>query len=142
LAADPPTVDQVAGRLSCYCGTCPHLVVSQCGCSTADQIKADIKKMIAQGMTEDQIVQSYVAQYGDTVLAAPPGSGFNLAAWAAPFLAFVVGGFVLFTYLKKQQKPPDQGKSRGKPEQAPNSGEPPAEDHYRKVLAEELEKRK
>ena len=78
LAASQPTVDAVASKLSCYCGTCPHLVVSKCGCSVADQIKGEIQKKIDAGMTESQIVDSFVAEYGQTVLSTPPKAGFNL----------------------------------------------------------------
>jgi cytochrome c-type biogenesis protein CcmH len=108
-----------------------------CSCSTADQIKSDIKQMIAKGMSEDEIIKSYVAQYGQTVLAAPPKKGFQLTAWMVPFAAFLVGGLVLFTFLKRHQE---------KPEDQPPAPEEPTDqdknDHYRKLLDEELEKRK
>lgn len=136
LQAAATTVDQVAGKLSCYCGTCPHLVVSQCGCSTADQIKSDIQKMIDQGMNEDQIIKSYVAQYGDTVLAAPPQKGFHLTAWLIPFAGFLIGGIVLFTFLKRQQEKPED-----KPPVEPEPKKHEQDEHYRRLLDEELEKR-
>jgi cytochrome c-type biogenesis protein CcmH len=137
IYAKPPTVDDVAGKLSCYCGNCPHLVVNRCGCSIADQIKGDIKKMIDQGMTEDQIIKSYVAQYGETVLAAPPKKGFQLTAWAIPFVAFIVGGLVLIAFLKRQQE-----KSQEIPPTTPEPTEQAKDEHYRKLLNDELEKRK
>jgi cytochrome c-type biogenesis protein CcmH len=111
--------------------------VSQCGCSTADQIKSDIKKMIDQGMTEDQIIKSYVAQYGDTVLAAPPQKGFHLTAWLIPFAGFLIGGIVLFTFLKRQQEKPED-----KPSVDPEHKKQEQDEHYRRLLDEELEKRK
>lgn len=138
--AAPVTVDDVANKLSCYCGTCPHLVVSDCGCSTADQIKADVKKMIQAGMTEDQILNAYVAQHGQTVLAAPPARGFNLTAWLIPFAGFLVGATALAVYLKRQRKDDDDpqnpnGKmSRKTPEEY--------DEYYREQLKKELEQRK
>jgi cytochrome c-type biogenesis protein CcmH len=131
------TLDGVANKLSCYCGTCPHLSVSVCTCSKADEIKAEIKQKIAQGMTEQQIVAAFVAEYGQTVLSTPPKSGFNLAAWMAPFLAFLVGGFVLFAFLKRQQNPADDP-----PPSSPDGNKNNPDDEYRQRLNEELEQRK
>ena len=139
LNAATATLDGVASKLSCYCGTCPHLAVSQCTCSKADEIKAEIKQKIAQGMTEQQIINSFVAEHGNTVLSAPPKSGFNLSVWMIPFLAFLVGGIVLFAFLKNQQKPPDDQPPTGSPKM-PDQKDP--DDEYRQRLTEELEQRK
>jgi cytochrome c-type biogenesis protein CcmH len=134
-AADKPRVEDIAGKLACYCGTCPHLVVSACGCSTADQIKVDIQKKIDQGQSEDQIIHSFVAQYGQTVLAAPTKSGFNLTAWAIPFVAFVIGGSVLFAFLKKQRNSHQR--------EIPEPRVPDVTDeYYRDRVNQELEERK
>jgi cytochrome c-type biogenesis protein CcmH len=133
------TLDGVANKLSCFCGTCPHLAVSQCTCSKADEIKAEIKQKIAQGMTEQQIINSFVAEYGQTVLSAPPKSGFNLSVWMIPFLAFVVGGIVLFAFLKNQQRPPEDQPPTG-PSKMPDQGD--ADEEYRQRLKDELEQSK
>ncbi len=130
MAATKPKMEEVASRLSCYCGTCPHLVVTQCGCGTAEQIKVAVQKMIDSGMSSDQIVQWYVNKYGQTVLAAPPKSGFNLTAWLLPFLGFLFGSVLLVVYLKKQ-----------KVENAPKQPEAVQETtgRYRAELERELE---
>jgi len=131
-----PTVDGVASKLSCFCGTCPHLVVTQCGCSTADQIKAEVQKKINAGMTESQIVDSFVAEYGQTILTTPPKSGFNLTAWGLPFLGFLVGGTVLFAFLKRQQPPPGP---KGPPSAPPQQM---TDQDYRDRITKELESRR
>jgi cytochrome c-type biogenesis protein CcmH len=139
VGAATATLDGVANKLSCFCGTCPHLAVSQCTCSKADEIRAEIKQKIAQGMTEQQIINSFVAEYGQTVLSAPPKSGFNLSVWMIPFLAFVVGGIVLFAFLKNQQRPPEDQPPTG-PSKMPDQGD--ADEEYRKRLKDELEQSK
>jgi len=132
-------MEEVASKLSCYCGTCPHLVVTECGCSTADQIKVDIQKMIDSGMSEDEIIQSYVAQYGQTVLSAPPKSGFNLTVWVLPFLAFIAGGAVLVTFLKRQQVP---AREQANEEETVAKKAEEQDEYYRKLLKKELDERK
>ncbi len=143
-AAKKPTMEEVASKLSCYCGTCPHLVVTKCGCSTAEQIKVDVQRMIDQGMSEKQIIQWYVDKYGETVLAAPPTKGFNLTAWAVPFLAFFAGGFVLFSFLKKQQRggERDEEGTTATPGIQPAAPETAEDAEYRRRLEEELDRRK
>jgi len=133
-----PKMEDIASKLSCFCGGCPHLVVSQCGCSVADKIMADIQKKIDAGMSEPQIINGYVAQYGNTILSAPPKKGFNLTAWLLPFFAFFVGAGVLFTYLKRQRNEEPSSPSEPKP-QEPSREE---EQQYRKQLERELENRK
>lgn len=96
--------------------------------------------MIQAGMTEDQILNAYVAQHGQTVLAAPPARGFNLTAWLIPFAGFLVGATALAVYLKRQRKDDDDpqnpnGKmSRKTPEEY--------DEYYREQLKKELEQRK
>lgn len=135
-ADDKPKMEDVAGKLACYCGTCPHLVATKCGCSTADKIKADVQKKIDAGMTEQQILDEYVAEFGQTVLAAPTKSGFNLTAWMLPFVAFAFGGVVLFKFLKKQQQPASSG-----PPTPPPAEKTEEDQAYREQLRKEMEKR-
>ncbi len=89
-------------------------------------------------MSEPQIIQAFVAEYGQTVLSAPPKKGFNLTAWAIPFLGFVLGGTVLFSFLKRQQKAPDSPPA-SKEFKASTKNE---DDHYRELLRKEMENRK
>jgi len=90
-------------------------------------------------MSEQQIIQAFIAEHGETVLAAPPRSGFSLTAWMLPFLAFLAGGFVLFTFLKRQQKPPEDPPPANSPHKSKKSE---TDEHYRQRLNDELEKRK
>jgi cytochrome c-type biogenesis protein CcmH len=136
-AAQKPKMEEVASKLSCFCGTCPHLVVTQCGCSAADRIMAEVQKKIDAGMTESQILDSFVAEYGATVLAAPPKKGFDLTAWLLPFFAFFVGAGVLVTYLKRQRG--EEGKSESPTTEDNRSKD---EKEYRERLERELEDRK
>ncbi|HEX4806374.1 MAG TPA: cytochrome c-type biogenesis protein CcmH [Conexibacter sp.] len=50
----------------------------------ADAERHQISELIAQGRSEQQIKDALVAQYGTRVLALPPSSGFDLAAYLVP----------------------------------------------------------
>ena len=60
----------------------------------ADQMRAGIRALLQEGKTKDEILDFYVAQYGQAILAKPPYRGFNLLAYALPgvFLLFLGGG--------------------------------------------------
>jgi cytochrome c-type biogenesis protein CcmH len=141
-AAEKPSVEAIAGKLSCFCGTCPHLVVSQCGCTTANQIMGEIKNKIDAGMTETQIINSFVDEYGPSVLSAPPRKGFNLTAYGIPLIGFLIGGTVLFVFLKHQQKPGDKVDDKSTTRTPSSSATNPEDQYYDEQLEDELNQRR
>jgi cytochrome c-type biogenesis protein CcmH len=61
-------------------------------CPIATQMKGEAVAYLAQGMTPPQVLDQFVADFGEGVLAAPTRSGFNLLAWLVPFAALGLGG--------------------------------------------------
>ncbi len=51
----------------------------------------EMDQRVASGDSDDLILQSFVQEYGEAVLAEPPTHGFNSLAWAIPVIAFVMG---------------------------------------------------
>lgn len=90
--------DNLSGNLMCTCG-CAQLLggCDHVGCPSRGQEMADLQAMIDAGKTNPEILSSFAAKYGMTVLAAPPAKGFNLLAWIAPFAVF--GAALLGTIL-------------------------------------------
>jgi cytochrome c-type biogenesis protein CcmH/NrfF len=60
----------------------------------ADRIRAFVEKKRLEGWTSQQVKDALVADFGPSVLAAPPASGIGLVAWVAP-IALVGGGLVV-----------------------------------------------
>ena len=82
-------IDNLSHRLMCQCG-CSQLL-GECdhvGCPDRDKELGDLSSAIAAGASDQQILDSFVAKYGATVLAAPTTHGFDLVAWIAPFAVF------------------------------------------------------
>lgn len=51
----------------------------------ADQQREEIRRLVADGLTKQQILDSLVEEYGDdNILAAPKAEGINIAAYAVP----------------------------------------------------------
>jgi len=89
-AATPASrMNTLSHQLMCQCG-CAQLL-GECdhvGCPDRDKELSELTTDMAAGMTDQQIMDAFVAKYGATVLAAPTTKGFDLVAWIAPFAVF------------------------------------------------------
>jgi len=95
-------------RLMCTCG-CSQLLgeCNHVGCPESGRERRELSDAIAAGKTDQQILDWFAAKYGATVLAAPPGSGFNLVAWIAPIAVFVsalTGTILLIRHWAKTKR--------------------------------------
>ena len=75
------------------------------------RMRTEIREMLAQGRSEAEIVEHYVAEYGELVRAAPEARGFSLVAWLVPGLALILGSAVMFLVVRgwsssKREEPP------------------------------------
>jgi cytochrome c-type biogenesis protein CcmH len=86
-----PSQAELEGQVMCpVCGT----TLDQSNSPAAEQIKRVIARRIAAGDTETEIKDRLVANYGESILAAPPKRGFGLLAWWLP-----IGGIVAAAIL-------------------------------------------
>ncbi|MGI8607090.1 MAG: cytochrome c-type biogenesis protein [Gaiellaceae bacterium] len=96
------------------CPTC-HTTIDQSNAPIALRMKAFIRERIAAGDTKSEIKGKLVAQFGESVLAAPPRSGFNLLAWLLPLVGAGVGAAVLAILARRWRRlrpePPEPGPS-------------------------------
>jgi cytochrome c-type biogenesis protein CcmH len=87
-----PTLSELEGEVMCpVCGT----TLDQSNSPAAEQIKRVIARRIAAGDTKSEIKARLVANYGDSILAAPPRRGFGLLAWWLPIVGIVVAAVVV-----------------------------------------------
>jgi cytochrome c-type biogenesis protein CcmH len=96
---------QVSESLVCQCGCNMILYVcNHVNCPSATPFRAQIEARIREGKTKDEIVAEFVAQHGEVILSAPTTSGFNLAAWVAPFVMILLGGVFLASFLRARRR--------------------------------------
>jgi cytochrome c-type biogenesis protein CcmH/NrfF len=76
-----------------------------------------VDDLLAQGKTEQQVIDSFVAQYGPVIYAEPPKSGFSLVAWVMPMAYLMLGAlvviFVISRWLKRPSMEPANTTSAG-----------------------------
>ena len=91
--AQPRTsLDYLQGQV--MCPTC-HTTLAMSDSQAAQQIKTFIAQKIAACWTAQHIESALVANYGQSILAAPSHKGFDLLAWWLPIAAVLAGGLVL-----------------------------------------------
>ena len=94
LTAPPNAADLEAEIVCPVCET----TLDQSNAPIAEKMKTFIRARIAAGDSEQEIKDALVAEFGEGVLAQPPGGGFGLLAWLLP-LAALVGGAVAVALL-------------------------------------------
>lgn len=83
--------NQLGHQMMCTCSC--NQVLLECnhvGCTVSTQEEAELRQALDRGDSNQLILQNFVQKYGPTVLAAPPQSGFNLVAWIAPGVVFLL----------------------------------------------------
>jgi cytochrome c-type biogenesis protein CcmH/NrfF len=103
-ASEKPSMDvrRVGMRLQCQCG-CKDSVAtcSMLECGFSKPAKEKIARMQALGMTDQQIIDDFVREYGPGIYLSPP-SAFG---WIVPYASVAFGLVVIWLFLKKYRKP-------------------------------------
>jgi len=89
-------------RCSCGCGldiyTCR---TTDFQCTYSPALHKEVLRLTGQGKTAQQVIDAFVAQYGQEALMAPPKRGFNLAGYFVPSIAIVIAAAVLVRVLRR-----------------------------------------
>jgi cytochrome c-type biogenesis protein CcmH len=103
-ASQKPSDDarRVGARLACQCG-CKDSVAtcSMLECSFSKPAKERIAQMQAVGMSDEQIIQAFVRDYGPGIYLAPP----NAWGWIIPYASVGLGLVMIWLFVKRYRKP-------------------------------------
>jgi len=91
-------VNRIARQL--YCPVCPSTPLDVCESKACQDWRAQIRDQLARGWSEEQIIDYFVTQYGERVLAEPRRAGFTSLVWVLPILAVAVGLTIAVQVLK------------------------------------------
>jgi len=70
------------------------------------EMEEQIAGFVNAGRTKEYIMNFYTNKYGERILAMPEAEGFNVFAWLAPVIIFVLGGMVMYAYFKSPHQTP------------------------------------
>lgn len=88
------------------CLVCQNQTIKDSNVFLASDLRREIRRMMAEGMTDTEIADFLVARYGDFVLYSPRKSGRTLILWIMPAILFGVGGIVLVRVVRDRMKLP------------------------------------
>lgn len=93
---------EVASQFMCMCGCGQdHFECNMQGCGLNDSFKAEIKEMMDDGLSKDEIKDYYIGMYGEEILTAPEKKGFSLTAWILPFAVLGFAGVGIVFVVRK-----------------------------------------
>ena len=126
VASTEDDVRRIAKQLRCP--ICESVSVADSPSELADQMRGVIRAKLEAGESEQEIIDYFVAAYGDSVLLEPPRRGLSLAAWLVPAAALAVGlvilALLLRSWLRSPPRPARTGGdgSNGRPELTAETG--------------------
>lgn len=97
-------VIQVAERM--YCPVCENIPLDDCQTVTCIEWKEEIRALLAAGRSEQQVIDSFVARFGDDVVGVPQDPVLRTLTLIVPLLATALAigiAFRLFRRIGRRQ---------------------------------------
>lgn len=86
---------------------CP-ICVSESVAASSSQIsltmRSEIQEMVEQGLSDQEILDSFTASYGDWILLEPPRRGLHLVVWLLPVVVAGVGAVMLIGFMRRSTR--------------------------------------
>jgi cytochrome c-type biogenesis protein CcmH len=100
-------IQAIETRLACNCGC--TLDVFTCrttdfSCTYSPRLHREVLALRNKGMTAQQVLDAFVAKYGEKALMAPKPRGFNLAGYLVPGVAIASAGAALVMLIAHRRK--------------------------------------
>ncbi|WP_455202191.1 cytochrome c-type biogenesis protein [Kaarinaea lacus] len=105
MAADPEMekiVNEIAAELRCL--VCQNQTIADSHAALAVDLKNQVREMVKQGKSRDDVVDYMVERYGDFVRYRPPIKPTTYLLWVGPFLLLAGGFIILAVNLRKRKE--------------------------------------
>jgi cytochrome c-type biogenesis protein CcmH len=90
---------RVAGLLRCP--VCQGASVAESPSSMAQNMRRQVRELVAAGYDEDQVLRYFERSYGPFVRLEPPLAGVNWTLWLAPVVGLVAGALFVGWTLRR-----------------------------------------
>lgn len=91
---------EIADELRCL--VCQNESLAGSRADLAEDLRREVRGLIKQGKTDDEIKEFLVSRYGDFVLYDPPVKPKTWLLWGGPFVLMVGGVAALIIYLRRR----------------------------------------
>jgi cytochrome c-type biogenesis protein CcmH len=104
--ADNPQVEARLKALAVElrCLVCQNQTLADSNAPLAEDLRREVREMIAKDMSDRDIIDFLVQRYGDFVLYRPPWKATTTLLWLGPFLLLIAGATALVLALRRRQK--------------------------------------
>jgi cytochrome c-type biogenesis protein CcmH len=89
------------------CLVCQNQTIADSNATLAQDLRREVREMIAAGKTDDEIRDFMIERYGDFVLYRPRMTAQNLLLWAAPALLLLIAAVVLVRVVRRRAQESD-----------------------------------
>ena len=88
------------------CLKCQNQSIKDSNAFLASDLRREIRRLLEEGKTNDEIYDFLVARYGEFALYRPRMSGKTLVLWLAPALLLLVGAGVIVNIIRRRMSMP------------------------------------
>ena len=86
------------------CPVCDGQTIDGSNAQISQDMRAKVRELLDIGKSNSEIKDYFVLRYGEDILAAPKGVGFNLLAWIMPVFIVFGGISIAFLTLKNMRR--------------------------------------
>ena len=86
------------------CLVCQNQTLADSNAPLAEDLRREVREMIAKDMSDKEIIDFLVTRYGDFVLYRPRWKASTTLLWVGPFLLLGGGATALVFALRRRQK--------------------------------------
>ena len=104
--AEDPVVEQrlIAISEELRCLVCQNESLAGSRADLALDLRRELRELIKQGQSDEQIKEFMVSRYGDFVLYRPPVKPTTWVLWLGPFGLMLAGVAALVVYLRRRSR--------------------------------------
>ncbi|CDZ52989.1 Cytochrome c-type biogenesis protein CycL [Neorhizobium galegae bv. officinalis] len=97
-----PVLEQRARNLSAQlrCMVCQNQSIDDSNAELARDLRMLVRERLANGDTDDQVIDYVVSRYGEFVLLKPRLSAKTMILWATPVLLLLVGAIAILVFVR------------------------------------------
>lgn len=88
------------------CLKCQNQTIKDSNAFLASDLRREIRRLLEEGKTDNEVYDFLVARYGDFALYRPRTSGRTLILWIAPMLFLLMGTFLLWRVVRRRMTLP------------------------------------
>lgn len=88
------------------CLKCQNQTIKDSNAFLASDLRREIRRLLEEGKTDNEVYDFLVARYGDFALYRPRTSGRTLILWIAPMLFLLIGTFLLWRVVRRRMMLP------------------------------------